>query len=103
MNRLLFFGLLGFISLLAGPRLPIWLLFAACIVTMNIYFRERQAPYWFSAGIIGLISALASLSYHACSTGPAFDSSIPVPTIYRGWPYAWIGWTGPDSLLAPSS
>jgi hypothetical protein len=103
MNRMLFFGLLGLISLLAGPSVPIWLLLAALIGTAQVYFRERQAPYWFSAGIIGVISTLVSLSYRRCGTGPAFDSSMPIPTVYRGWPFAWIGWTGPDSLLAPSS
>jgi hypothetical protein len=86
--------------------IPFGLIIATCFVADAIRHREQQHHYWSASLLFGSLGSITSLSYTRCGWGQEFLIDLPariVPTIYRGWPFAWWGWIGLDVILAPSA
>lgn len=82
---------------------PIWLLFVALYVTDMLRMGERGRYLWGPSMLIGILATISSVSYRVCGWGHTFDfyDVGPVPTVYYGWPFAWIGWARLTELHYP--
>jgi hypothetical protein len=82
---------------------PIWLLMVALYLTDRLRTSTRAQYLWAPAVLIGILATVSSVSYHECGWGLSADfySQDLVPTVYRGWPFAWMGWTNLTQLHYP--
>jgi hypothetical protein len=77
---------------------PIWMFGIPLYLASAIRQRYPQATALSASLVIGAISTLTSLAYRRCESGMwhGFDDSYPTTFIYRGFPFAWLGWNSFD-------